>query len=312
MRLVSDAFPEGVQDASPGTEIPRSDLDRGDLRTPVFNERYVVWMPDTEPDLGVELWELWAFDRQSGSTTRLAKADPLDDGVDPPPPPGYTGPVLLGDRVYWAQVGGAFKDLHVDVYGCAIHDCKPRVVARNAAYPYKVDDHTLAYVQGGQYSRSAGRSTSVTAVVRDMKSGAMQDYSVGEGVKSVSGFAASHRYLVWTRPLSGKGPQPDRAEWLIRVSGNRDYVDSRPAQGSFGYPEATDAFVVWGEVSGGSPDQIAGYLVRRGDDTLYKVGNQSGLYGFEVQGKRLLWREASSKQGQDIVWVTALIPPGPS
>ncbi|MDN5896278.1 MAG: hypothetical protein L0H93_19935 [Nocardioides sp.] len=312
IRLVQSPFPSAIRDNTPGEVVPRKQSDKGGPGTPVFNDDHVVWMTDTEPDLGVELWELYAHDRASGETTMLAKARLLGGDVAPPPDPGYTDPVLLDEHVYWAQVGGAFKDLHVDIYGCEIADCTPERVARNAAYPYRIDDHTLAYVEGGKFSRKGERSTPVTMVVQDMNTGAVEEYETGEDVTVVGGFAASHRYLVWTRGLPGKGRQPERAEWLVRDTGERGHVDSRPRRGGFGYPEATDTFVVWGEVTGDSPDRIAGYLIRPGDDTLYKVGNSSGLYGFDVDGRRLQWREQKPGGGPDeIRYVTGLVPPAP-
>ncbi|MBW9207384.1 hypothetical protein KV097_15685 [Mumia sp. zg.B17] len=285
--------------ASPPGRRPRQ-INGSDLNT-----RYVVWTEIESVDLGVSPWVLFAYDRKTGMTRKLTEA-PKVDGRTPPPPPGYTGPVVAGGRVFWAQVGGKFGAEAVDIWGCEIGNCLPKVVMRGAAFP-AVTSTELYGVRSARYEgvRDSRRITSATISKVRFGGGepaAVKQVPLGEQ-DTFTGFAASDAGLAWIVGRK-KSPEEQRMYLTVTEDGNETTFGSS-ANGGFGYPVMTDRFVAWAETSGNAPGELGGYLYDLESKKLNSIGNTLGLYGIEGGGDLLGWQESETPQArpEDIEYV---------
>lgn len=268
-----------------------------------ISARYVTWMESSSTELAVNPWVLYAFERKSGRTVELATS-PRVDGKLPPAAPGDTGPTLAGDRVFWAQVGGHRGAETVAVYGCRIGDCRPRIVARDSAFP----SATATTLYAVKAARFAGKQSSTTAEVLgiDLRSGAQRTLArlplkPGE---APTGLAAAGTHLSWLVASPGR----DKFYVLDTETGQQQQVISE-REGAFGFPVATRRFVAVAESSGTSVADVGGYLFEFATGKLYSIGNTAGLYNIVGAGDTVVWQDSTTPMArpQDIVNVIATL-----
>jgi hypothetical protein len=261
-----------------------------------LNRQAVVWMESPSTELGVTPWVLYATDRRSGLTTRLSESGTVDGGA-PPPVPGFTGPILSGETVYWAEVSGHVGAESVDIRACEVDQCTPRRVVRGAALPAVADD-SLYFVGSGRYRGDQAAS--------DYRLGRL-DLSTGtkEVVRELdldgatpTGLAAADDHVAVTVDAGEDG-------WVDVFdvgAGTALRVETDPL-GSFVYPKVTTKFAVWAEGNSGADSSVGGYLLHFDSGKVYSVGNTAGLYNIEADGDIVVWQESSGPRPQDITTV---------
>jgi hypothetical protein len=87
---------------------------------------------------------------------------------------------------------------------------------------------------------------------------------------------------------------PSTAVILDMKSSRRTVVQSA-AEGCFSYPIATNRYMAWAEGNCGATASVGGYLFRLTDQSLWSLGNTSGLYDIEGKGSVVAWQESSAK-----------------
>lgn len=283
---------------TPPVDGPTSQVASADV-----SKRYVVWKETTSTQLNVVPWQMYAYDRETEEVTLLAESPKLDDGELPPATPGYTGPVLAGERVYWPQVGGTARHTRSDVYACDIADCVPERVAASAAFPVS-DGGVVHFVSGPAFnSKRAGERMSVQRVEVDTGSVSTVYQKQLEPKAGIRGLAVRDDRVFM---IIGKRASADEA-WIIDRSTDKEVVIRSTRSGGFGYPQLGDSFAAWAETSGTSPDQLGGYVYDVETGKVYAVGNTSGLYSVLARGSTLFWQESTTPQArpEDIVGVVA-------
>lgn len=268
-----------------------------------INDRYVVWSESGATDLGVEPWVLYVYDRETRASRELARA-PKIDGHVPPPPPGYTGPNLVGHRVFWAQVGGSFGRERVDIMGCDVRSCRPEVYIGKAAFPDAAGGELFAIRMADFTADHAAQPMSVVRLsLGSRKEEVIHRTTLGEE-SGVGGLAASSRAVIW---ISRNLDVSDEATATIldTKSGRTDVVNQKHGE-AFGYPIATDRFVAWAEGSGTGPGKFGGYLFDLRTRKRWMIGNESGLYNIKGAGDVVSWQEVDRhKRGKPISYVVA-------
>lgn len=253
-----------------------------------LTSRWVVWQESRSDALNASPWVMYAFDRKDASVRQLARAADLADGETPPPVPGYTAPVIAGDRAYWIAVSGTAADLHPNLYTCTLISCVPRIVAKDAAFvstdgesafALRYDTATRKELRTFRVLESRGGTASIVAAVKVPQAGS-----------AITGFATnSHDFAITTR--GGR-----TRLWLIARGSERIRRVVVGDKGElFGYPVLTNRYVAWAESSGDSPRNFGGYMLLDGRIAL--VGNTSGLYGLSGAGHYLSWQD-SQKVGE--------------
>ena len=280
---VVSLLPAGSATGRPIATIEDQDIQAyaGDL-----TDRYAVWMEVAGTELMVDPWVLRAFDRRTGEVETLAKAPLMEGGGPPPARPGFTGATLDGDRVFWAQVSGRPGAELVDVYGCVVSDCRPRVYARGSAFPVAVDG--VLYVIAAERFAGAKRSQTMRVNRVNPRTGRsatlvsvdLEDDQAPNGLAAAAGTVAwviadADSDVVHIRPLGGD------SEIAVTAGPN----------GAFGYPIATDRYVAWAEASGTFPIGLGGFLYDLARGRLFTVGNTAGLYGINGSGPFVTWQE---------------------
>jgi len=270
-----------------------------------MNERWAVWQEEPGTDLESSAWTMYAYDRDARTISKLAQA-PKIDGRDPLPVPGYTGPTLSGDHVFWAQAEGHVGAETANIYGCEIADCTPERYATAAAYPVAVGDHLYVVARDPSAKPKAPwERFTIEKIDIATRKATVEETIELEPEQSPGGLAVSERALAWI--VNGR---PDVITIRDRRSGRTTIVDSEfgdaPAefQGGFGYPVATDHFVAWGESMGNSEANVGNYLFRFDDQTLHSVSNASGLYGVDAAGSYLSWRDSTDPADPHEITVT--------
>lgn len=266
-----------------------------------MNERWAVWQEDPDTNLGSASWIMYAFDRSTGTTKQLTQA-PEVNGHAPLPVPGYTGPTLSGDRVFWAQTDRHDREQTVNIYGCEIADCEPERYATAAAYPVAVGE-SLYVIARDPALRSQDPWARFTIERIDIATKEATDVESVEleAEQAPGGLAASSRALAWI--IRGR---PDTITIRDLTTGRTTTVVCElegvdvDSGGGFGYPVATDRFVAWGESMGNSPANVGNYLFLLDERTLHSVGNASGLYGVDAAGSYLSWRDSAGPDHDDI------------
>lgn len=258
--------------------LPLASRSRRGWTSASMNQRWIVWQESASADLSIDDWWMFAYDRKSKRAHRLARA-PLLQGQKPPAPPGWTGPVVSADRVFWAQVGGSRDDPEVSLYGCRIARCEPRRIARDAAFPSATESSVVVLV---------GRNRSPSMATFDART--------GELVRSlpvrlrpgheVTGLAASDEHAVWTSSngeshLASVVDLESKERWDFKIG----------AGGQFGYPVAGDGFVAWAEASGTGFYSVGGFVFEPRTERLRSLGNKAGLYDIKAAGKYLMWQD---------------------
>ena len=261
-----------------------------------LDQQAVVWMESPSTELGVAPWVLYAADRRSGLTTRLSESGTVD-GEAPPPVPGFTGPVLSGGTVYWAEVSGHVGAESVDIRACEVDQCTPRRVVRGAALP-AVADGSLYFAAGGRYRGDPAASdyrlcrldlgTGTTDVVRELDLGGA----------TPTGLAAADDHVVVTVDAGEDG----WVDVFDLEAGTALRIETDPL-GSFVYPKVTPDFAVWAEGNSGADSSVGGYLLHFDSGEVYSVGNTAGLYNLEADGDTIVWQESSGPRPQDITTV---------
>ncbi|MFT4289289.1 hypothetical protein [Nocardioides sp.] len=264
-----------------------------------MSERWVVWMETPSTVLGLQPWTLVAYDRTDKSVRKLARSPRMDDGGPAISVPGWTGPVIFGTKVYWAQAAGTLQAGRVDVWGCVIEACNPAMVAKAAAMPAS-DGEYLYLISSANYAGAPSANEQTVDRV-DPNTGARSTVAriAVADQEGVSGLAAGPGMLAWTVGRSGA----DEAVVLNLVDGSvATFADTQ--QGVFGYPVVTRSAVIWAE-SGGVGPEVGGYLLDRRDGTLSTIGNKLGLYGEGGDGAYVYWQESRTPQArpEDIDYV---------
>jgi len=260
------------------------------------NNRFVVWMETPSAAMNVLPWTLYARDR-SGHVHELATSAELD-GQAPPPPPGHTGPVLAGDRVFWAQVSGRPGAERVDVYGCRVTNCRPRVFVKGAAFPAATRE--ALYVIAAERFRAATSSAHLTVKRVDLGSGRVTEVARTRlgARQEPSGLGATEGHVAWV--VAGEGT--DILTILDRATGSRTIARSEKG-GGFGHPVVTTRLVTWAESSGVSTADVGGYAYDLQNEELYSVGNTAGLYSINAAGDVIAWQQSTAPAArlQDVV-----------
>ena len=251
-----------------------------------FNDRYVVWMETASVDITSQQWVLYTYDR-ADRTVRVLTRSPRRQGRAQPPAPGYTGPVLAGDRVFWAQVDGTPKAPTVDIVGCQVTDCTPEVVIPGAAYP-AVADGTVYAVANDRFTGSkVGREMVIEAAPAG--GGEVTQVTSVElsPTQFPSGLAAGGAGLVWLIQDSAGADQA--SVWFAGEETVRT-VESA-SNGGFAFPIATQRYVAWAEGTGSA--KVANFVM---DPTgaLHTLGTTGGLYGITGAGDIAAWRDLKS------------------
>jgi hypothetical protein len=254
-----------------------------------FNDRYVVWMESTSVDLNTDPWVMYVYDRESTSVMELTRA-PEVGNTAPPHVPGYTGPVLSGDKVFWAQVGGTLKRPSSNIMGCSIADCMPKTVIPGAAFPSTSDGQLYAIAHQNFAGSGSDRNMVIKTV--SVEGGDVRDTATIplSPTQSPNGLAVGKAGMVW---LISDDADRDMAQ--VQYAGNAEVstVESELA-GRFDYPVATDTYLAWGEGSGSSA--IANFLTTS-IDNLYALGTTGGLFGVLGAGSVVVWRDQTTAEG---------------
>lgn len=266
-------------------EVPRLPGEPRQIAVADLNRRWAVWQETPSLTLGPDPWVQFAYNRRTGETVELTRA-PSIDGGPPPFVPGYTGPVLAGNWVYWVQVSGTFGAERADVYGCLVEECEPRPVMKGAAHPSS--DGKYLYAVANQWFEGKHQRGGTTRIQKiPVGSDEVTTVVTVELAKreAVDGLAASADRLVWT--VTGR---PYRAVVYDLATGeSEEFLAER--NGGFGYPVAGRTFVAWAESSGSARAQVGGYVWTE-DGGLHSIGNNSGLYGIEAAGDYLYWQDS--------------------
>lgn len=256
-----------------------------------FNERYVVWMETPSTDLMTDPWVLYRYDRAEDSVQELAHAPRL--GAAPPPPvPGYTGPVLAGDRVFWAQAGGTPKALTSDIMGCQVTDCSPQTVIPGAAYPTAADGKVYAIAHNRFTGGEVEAPQMTIQAVPSTQGGGVVEVKTVEltPTQFPNGLAASDTGLVW---LISDSADKDQAHVWYTDAETVLTVESE-LSGQFAYPIAADTYMAWAEGTGTA--DAANFLMDR-SGALYSLGTTGSLYGLDGAGDIVVWREETKPGG---------------
>lgn len=272
--------------ATPRPEQP------GQIIGAAFNDRYAVWMETSSIELGKQAWVLYGYTRADSTVRLLARSRRL--GSSPPPAvPGYTGPVLAGDRVFWAQAGGTPRALQSDIMGCQVIECAPQIVMTGAAYPAVANRQVYAVAN----DRFAGDEVSPEMVIQSVPA-AGGSVSVVRTVELSptqfpNGLAAGGAGLVWLI-LDSAGP--DQANVWFANTEEVQTVES-DSNGTFAFPVAADDYLAWAEGSGSA--EVANFVVDA-TGALYSLGTTGSLYGLLGAGDVVVWRDKSDpRRGLD-------------
>lgn len=270
-----------------------------------MNEHWAVWQEQPGTELGVSAWSMYAFDRSTGRTTQLTRA-PMINGDAPLPVPGYTGPTISGDRVFWAQAEAATGGRTVNIYGCEIADCTPERYAAAAAYPVAVGEYLYVISRDpAAKPKDPWERFDITKIDIATKKATVVEAVELEPEQSPGGLAVSERALAWI--VQGR---PDAITIRDLETGRTTTVVCElegvevDLAGGFGYPVATDRFVAWGESMGNSPANVGNYLFLLEEGTLHSLGNASGLYGVDAAGSYISWRDAADRTSPHDITVT--------
>lgn len=249
--------------------------------------RWAVWTEEPDTELGVAPWVMYAYDREARTTIQVARA-PKIDGHQPPAVPGYTGPTISGDRVFWAQAEGRVGAETANIYGCVIASCAPTRYATAAAYPVAVGDDLYVIARDAAAGpKDLWERMEIKRIDIETKEATVVEAVEFGPAESPGGLAVSERAVAWI--VDGR---PDVMVIRDLTTGVTTTVESE-LEGSFGYPVATDRFVVWGESMGNSPANVGNYLYLLDERTLHSLGNTSGLYGVDAAGSYISWRDST-------------------
>lgn len=274
---------ESVFSATPRPERP------GQITGAAFNDQFVVWMETPSVSLGAQSWVLYVYSRADGTVRVLARSRKLGESA-PPAVPGYTAPVLVGDRVFWTQVGGTFRRPQTDIMGCEIVECAPQIAIPGAAYPAGAGGLVYAVAN----SRFAGGEVGPEMVIESVPATGGTLTSV-QAIKLTptqfpNGLAAGPGGLVWLI-LDSAGP--DLANVMFANTDAVQVVES-DSNGTFGYPVAATDYLGWAEGSG-SADAANFILDKTGD--LFSLGKTGSLYGLSAAGDFIVWRDKTDPGG---------------
>lgn len=262
-----------------------------------FDGEYVVWQQGASTDLSRQEWTMYAYHRASGVTSQIAESAPMADGSEAVAPPGWTGPVLDDGRVHWAQVSGRPGRQRVDIMGCDLDACTPKLELAGAAYPAAA----AGVVYGIQAPVFAGRESATPATLVALERDGVEPRELKEivgqgGDTSITGLAASDSTVAWTAGvrarISSTGGSPSAA--VMELSSGRVTVFEGIGGGSYGTPTVVERGVLWAETSGTSPEELGGYLYDRETAKVYALGTTSGLYQIQGAGSILVWQKDSS------------------
>lgn len=265
------------------------------------SSRYVVWMETPSTQVSVQPWVLYAYDRRSGMTRQLARS-PLIEGRKPPTVPGYTGPVLSGDRVFWAQVSGQGGAERVSVLGCAVDRCSPTVLAWSSAFPVATAEALYVIASPLYAGQKRYRDFQLQRIeLDDGKTTTLREVQLEPG-QAPTGLAADENHIAWTITDN----RTDTINIQDLNTGELTVVKS-DSHGLFGFPRMTGRFVVWAESSGVSPADVGGYLYDFDAQQLFSVGNTAGLYSVDGNGRYVVWQDSTSPAArpEDVVHVVA-------
>jgi hypothetical protein len=253
----------------------------------VVNDRWVVWVETPSTDLNVNPWVMYAYDRSTGQTQRMAAAPRMTDGP-PLSPPGWAGPSLSGNSVVWSETTGSTKAPHSDVVGCSLPTCSHRrVLLTGAAFPVATTNGVYAVRAPGYAGKGDFRQLSV--VHRDFDGGTVE---VVRRVTlppkaALTGFTANSSDQAWT--VTGKG----LTTVTLATSGHPITIQGL-AREIFSSPNLSSTDLTWAESSGSGAANVGGYLYVLRDGRLYSLGNASGLYSVISAGLYFSWQQAAT------------------
>lgn len=267
-------------------ELPRHPGKHEVVVSADVSSEFVTWMEAGGGQIGVTPWTLYAYDRGRGDVLRLSEAPRLGNRK-PPSVPGWTGPVIAGEKVFWAQVGGRPRAKSVGIWGCTIRTCEPEEIVDGAAFPGVSGQH-LYYVTSEMYR--GGDDVTASALERtDLRTGARQVIrSFSSGVDGVpNGLAAAGAHVVVTMDA------PDGGYVLLIDTDTKERLTIGSSRGErFGYPRVTERFAVWADGNASPKSRFGGYLWDFRRERLFSVGNTAGLYLLAADGSRLAWQES--------------------
>lgn len=288
-----------------GTVLARPEAGRFKPTKVVGGERFVVWQESSSSQLASFPFSIWMYDRRTGKSERI-HSSALIEGAEPPPVPGYTGPVLDGDSVVWAQISGTQSDPTVDILRCEIVDCQPEVTIPDAALPSVVNG--TVYGVGFSEGRNSDVVVPGEAPPEDASAGEVQFKEVRSGgavttTATIQVEGGPTGYVTNGRQAVLTGQRDGQAVALLI-----DDTDVTEVAGSdrlkFGYPVVGSNFFAWAETSGSSNYAVAGYAWEPGASEVSTVGNATGLYAIEAASDYVLYQE---RRDDEVVFVVAEI-----
>jgi hypothetical protein len=263
-----------------------------------LSSRWAIWLESPSTDLNHLAWRMFAYNLRTLKTTLLTSSGTVS-GAEPVAVPGYTGPQISGDRVFWAQVRDQPGRPRVDIYGCQISACTPRVYARGAALPAATTG-AIYYVQRPVFAGSrAGLGFAFTR--RDLRTGTTATVvrSTLKANEDLTGLAASNVAVAWTLKRSTASRETSLIHIRTLGDGQTTTIHAGP-EGNFSYPIATSRYVAWAEGNSGAASQVGGYLLDLRSHTLLKIGNAAGLYDLHGHGSVLAWQVSTGKPTRDV------------
>ncbi len=249
-----------------------------------FNKDFVVWMETPETELIPDPWVMYAYNRDTREVSELTRA-PRVGRFPAPAVPSFTGPVLAGGRVHWAQLGGRPRSETVAIWGCDPRRCTPREEIAGAALP-AVSGESVYAIQTARFTGKRAPGSEFSIVRLDPESGEVTTIRTipMSDTEFPDGLAANDSSFLW---LVADSAGAGRAHVWDQADGSEVVVTSE-LDGGFGYPVLGEDFAAWGEASG--LNDVGNFVLDRSSNTLYSMGVM-GYYGVEGTGPVLAWMD---------------------
>lgn len=257
-----------------------------------LDDEHAVWLEQTSTDLTSSDWTMYAANRETGETSRVAKARPVDGSGLPPAAPGYTIPSLAGGEVYWSETRPASTSGEppvVNVYARTLDSSEPaKLVVENAVNPVATGDW-LYYIgfEADEFHDTAYTvyrkrlSTGETTVIHESKGS--DSHSIGKAAFLTAyddtvawSLAESVRVFRGTEPVAEVVAPDELLVWLSAGPGSIGFED--------------------GSGSGAGRN----YLLDLDAGCLHNLGDGEGAAEVKIGGNHVLWSMPSGST--ETVW----------
>jgi hypothetical protein len=246
---------------------------------------------------------MYVYDRRSQRAWEIARA-PQVNGKTPPPVPGYTGPAVVGERVYWAQVSQLPPRAAVDLYRCKITACTPELVAHSTAFPAS-SGRALYAVRADKFGPQGKGSEAIVKVSGGRRRAHVVTELDPATGKAISSLSASHGHLAWTE----LGP---RASALTVVDYKGVFLKeiAAPRGESYGFVSAGNDFIVYSNFGGTGGASSYAYSLSR--DRIFTLGDTSGYYFVAAGPDAFAWQQKArdGDENSPVEWVVVTAPGG--